>query len=718
MKGQPTPTQVRVLLSDWLGNLRMKEEGHFVHRGKGGIAFRGGSVARYIAGNANGMDTLTAVRHGREAASQVVSAVTPEPSDVQVGGNLSYHVNNGGRHHICLATDYFDEPSLDNNDRIAVMLGLAAHEAAHAAFTDSDAKERMLLEEPELTRALRKDVWNIIEDERIEYLLGDRMPGYADLLGAAKAYYFKKTDEDLRSSGQLPDEPLPKLLAALTLAVRYPSQLTEEEARENFSELDAIRKVLTPYPLTPEGAAEASGRIIGILKDLIKKQLQEQKRQQQEEKMRQQLQQQQQSGQDSQGVQGGAGSPQGEGAPGGGHTPGRLPDGKDGGQKKTEGKGEPGDGPSLFDQPQQPQPDAGSESGASGKDGKDSKEGNDAKDQNGGNGAPGQSKPKRQAAPKVSDREVQEALRKALATEQAKRVLDAIRRDESKADGARQSATLGSRNACLYANDPDVEAAPGSGAGGGIPSRFIFKPRGDAEEYSRALRAVRPYIPAMSKALSCKSQESEYDLRGLPHGKLNTNKLVSFACGNGNIFNKQGKVTCSGASVCILIDESYSMAGLKQWQARLAAVLTNEAVKRISKVNFFCYGYSSTAFNVYAEAGRSNRYALSATGATGGTPTGFAMQCASERIRKRTKDPVLMLVLTDGQAGDRSLVKQMDASLPKKGIQVIGVGILTDHVNTSFRRHIAFKDLRDFAPTMGKLTKGILDRMLVRTDSI
>ena len=167
----------------------------------------------------------------------------------------------------------------------------------------------------------------------------------------------------------------------------------------------------------------------------------------------------------------------------------------------------------------------------------------------------------------------------------------------------------------------------------------------------------------------------------------------------------------------MLIDESGSMRGELQRAAREAAILVNEAIKRIRNVNFYCYGYTDVKLNVYSENGRTSAWALSDTSATGGTPTGDAMYLAAKRVRRFTKDPVLMLVLTDGCPNDCGLVIRQDELLRRQGFLPVGVGILTNAVENTFKEHIVMKDISQFAIEMGKLTKGKLDKMLVRTDS-
>ena len=122
---------------------------------------------------------------------------------------------------------------------------------------------------------------------------------------------------------------------------------------------------------------------------------------------------------------------------------------------------------------------------------------------------------------------------------------------------------------------------------------------------------------------------------------------------------------------------------------------------------------------MYSENNRTSRWALSDTEATGGTPTGRAMEITTRRIRSFTKDPILMLILTDGEPDhwDVPRVIKLDKELPKQKIFPVGVGILTDAVKDLFREYVVMNDISTLALTLGKLTRGKLDKMLVRTDS-
>ncbi len=637
---QPTDSQIDVLMSDWLGNLRMKQEGNYTHKGKGGIKIQRDTTMRdYLIGDVSHMDELDLIKNARIAAEKVVNTVSPRPTSVQVGSDDSFHRSADGRDEITLATNYFDDKDIEKEEKVDIMLGLAAHEAAHAAYTDSESVEEHIVKESPDIQQLKHNIWNIIEDERIEYHLGEDRPGLIDNIAATKGYYFDRMIEQMKTNGQMPTEPLPKLLAAITLAIRYPSQMSRDQVIDNFDDLDEIRRTLTPYPLTPEDAWEATDRVLDIVRKRAEKEMQNQQPQQGNQD-------QQPSGQ-NQGQQGSSAS----------------------GQKQS-------------DQGDQSQ-DSASQQGQS-----------------------------------LTKKEIEQAIANALSSEQGKNVMNAIQKDMNKNDKNDQSQAIDGEDEQDYVNNDDSErACSGLLGGSGQPDTFIRKPKGDREAYCREMKAVRAYIPAMAKALSCKSQQRDYVLKSQPKGRLDTSKLVAYVAGSDKIFSREGAITCSSASVCMLIDESGSMRSDLKRSARRAAILVNEAIKRIKNVNFFCYGYTSELIKVYSEGGKTSPWALSGTDNIAGTPTGLAMHMCSKRVRRFTNDQVLMLVLTDGCPDNTRLVMEQDNELRKKGFIPIGVGILTNAVVNTFRDSIVMNDIADLPVEMGKLTKKRLSKMLVRTDS-
>lgn len=639
-KNKPTKSQIQVVMSDWLGNLREKDEGNYTHRGKKGIRVSGeDSFSEYLIPDADGMCLLELIKQSRIAAEDVVNAVVSEPSVVRVGSDGSCHSSEDGRHVITLATDYFADPTLSNRQKVDILLGLAAHEAAHGAYTEDSLTMKSIMAEMPQFRELKMHIWNLIEDERIEYLLGEEHPGLIDALSVTKSHYFKEATRHLRASGQMPKEPLPKLLATLMLAIRYPSQMDLSDVEECFDELNEIRKILTPFPMTPEGTWDATDKVMDVIRSMAEQKAREDAAQQSQSQGRQQ----QSQSQPSQG---------------GGQQP------HDGNKNGTEGNSS------------QPAPTA---------------------------------------------KQVADALGQMLSSSEATRVMKAIATDIKKGEVSNSikpgSLPVDYGCAMKYVNEDDSEMMQ-SGAGGGNPDTFVFKPKGNQNNYLEALRHVRAYIPAMAKTLSCKGADRDYQMRGMPSGKLNTNKLASFRMGNVNIFDKRSTVTCSRASVVMLIDESGSMQGERQQAARDTAVLINEAIKRIPKVSFHCYGYTSSRLNVYSEGTRPSRWALGDTAASGGTPTGEAMRLAGERVRRLTADPCLMLVLTDGAADHEHKVIEQDKALRTKNIFPIGIGIQTAAVKATFSENVEMKDISELPLALGRLTRGKLDKMLVRHEEV
>lgn len=634
---QPTDSQIRTLMSDWLGNLRLKDEGNYTHKGRGGIhTSREGGFVDYLVGDIDRISELEAIKKGREAAKRVVESVARRPMEVNVGGNASFHQRGTNLDRINLATDFFDDRGLSNREKVDILLGLASHESAHSVYTDYGGSEKHLEGLKDDIAGLKHQVWNILEDERIEYLLGEDRPGLADCIGATKRHYFDRLVKQMRTDGKAPTERVPRLLAALTQAVRYPSEMRREDVVDNFDQLESIRRALTPFPLSPEGCWQATERIMDIIRDEVKKEMEEERQQQQQQ------------------------------------------------QDQAGGPGTPGD------QPQQAPSGERQPSDAQG-------------------GGPGQ----QGNGPAPTKQEIEKALSKALATKEARQVLTAIQKDGDKSDSGNTAGCLMDSDNSRFANEDDAECI---GAGSGDPDFFVFKPKGDAEAYGRCKRSVNALVPAMSHALACKSQQKEYVLRGMPSGKLNTNKLASLRTGNKSIFDKSGAVRCSAASVCLLIDESGSMGGEKQMRAREAAILINEAIARISNVRFFCYGYTSDRLNVYSEMGRTSRFALSATEARGGTPTGKAMKLCADRVRRFGNDRCLMLVMTDGHADNSTLVIQQDKTLHKKGFVPIGIGILSSAVEKTFQEYVVLRNIARLPLDLGKLTKKYLSKMLVTSE--
>lgn len=626
-KRKPTKSQVETLMSDWLEGTRDSET--FIHKNTEGAIRRknsDGALSEYARGRIDESYQPDVLRMAREIAQGVVDGMTDEPIRVVIGSNESY--TDGMC--ICVSSDYFDDPKLKIGEKVDILTGYAIHEACHIRHSDFGQLKKQRDDNPRIDE-LKRMIDNILEDERIEHLLGesqdnggDGMPGLTDYIGCCKKHSFGTYERG--KGGMQMTEKIPAFLDALMGAVRYPAMLTEDMVTENFDALDAVRKTLRPFPKSPKGVMAATDRIVDIMKDM----LDDDDRQNEQNGGNSSQQQQQQSQQEQQNQQG----------------------------KPSQGG-------------------------------------------------------KKDASKKLSD---------ALSSPQAQTQMAAARQAQNSPEGG----TSANDASCVspvsgekdYING-EAEKDTGPGAGGRNTVTFIHHAKGSRMHYDLSLSKVRRYIPAMAKALRCKTNDQDYALQGEKSGKLNTNKLVSMKTGNTNIFTRRGTVTSDKACLCLLIDESGSMSQNRRKEAtREAAVLMNEAVRHLANFQLFIYGFGDEDITIYAENGREDRWALGSTKAKGGTPTAEGMRIAAARIRRVTQDACLMIILTDGEPNDVAATMEQDALLPKKGILPIGVDIMgATRVTQVFSNSITTTDMTELAPNIAKFIKKKLSKMLKKHDS-
>lgn len=268
---KPTRTQIETLMSDWLCGTR--DQKTFVHKNTDGAIFKktlsGRALSEYSRGRLDKSDQADVLRQAREIAQGVVDGMTDEPIRVTLGRGSSYTDGQV----INVSTDYFDDTTMTLGEKVDVLTGYAIHEACHIRHSDFKQLSKNRDADPAVNR-LKRNIDNILEDERIEHLLGesqenggDGMPGLVDYLGCCKRHSFGKYDA--AHACMETTERLPQFLDALLGAIRYPSMLTEEMVTRHFKQLDAVRKILRPFPQSPKSVMAATDRIVDVIKDMI-----------------------------------------------------------------------------------------------------------------------------------------------------------------------------------------------------------------------------------------------------------------------------------------------------------------------------------------------------------------------------------------------------------------------------------------------------------------
>jgi cobalamin biosynthesis protein CobT len=168
---------------------------------------------------------------------------------------------------VVVGTGVLSEKFKDFSKKADIMLGLTTHEMAHVLFSTFSHLKKV-------DDDFHKAILNVIEDERIEYLLCDEFPGYANNIAETKQYFFddKYVVEDAAESASSEEEKYTlELFDVFFKLVRYPKYLTEEMLDKFEMELDDMKKILNPYPKTAIAAFNASKEIRDLFKKLALK---------------------------------------------------------------------------------------------------------------------------------------------------------------------------------------------------------------------------------------------------------------------------------------------------------------------------------------------------------------------------------------------------------------------------------------------------------------
>lgn len=268
----------------------------------------------------------------------------------------------------------------------------------------------------------------------------------------------------------------------------------------------------------------------------------------------------------------------------------------------------------------------------------------------------------------------------------------------------------------------------GDGAEG---DTYFFKAEDNMQEYTSKLSKVTRFAGTIAKLLQVNYRDSKVHLRGMRNGHLDTSKLAEVKQGIPTVYMKTGEVKSQKVSVCLLIDESGSMHGGKIDNAQTSAILFNEALKKVSGVELFVYGHTcdqnednSTDIYVYKEPGFNRKFALGSVTARCCNRDGVAIYEVAKRVRRFTKDPVIMLVLSDGSpaatgyGGNRGIehTREMVVAVQKMDFYVVQVAIgRNDDSAKMFDRFVTFTDISQLPIDLGSLMRGLVRKAAKHT---
>ena len=160
---------------------------------------------------------------------------------------------------VIVSTKVYDDNKIDNNVKLDVFLGTTIHEFSHILYTDM-AKIRK-----NRPNKFLFNLFNTIEDERIEYNTTQNYPGYANFIGQAKYYYF-----DLLYKKAEKQDDLMDVLQNILYIVRYPARVDTKVIYRHQVLFDKIKKVLCDFGNNSKEAYDKAEKIYKLLLDYFK----------------------------------------------------------------------------------------------------------------------------------------------------------------------------------------------------------------------------------------------------------------------------------------------------------------------------------------------------------------------------------------------------------------------------------------------------------------
>lgn len=547
-------------------------------------------------------DSLTKeelIKRAYSIAKDMIVVMDP-PFKVYI--RISNHGGHGATDgkYVYVSTKVFDDPELSVGEKFDVFLGLTIHEGCHLLYTDLNWLNKMTFDAV-------KHIWNIIEDERVERLLGDLKPGLANFLEKTKYYVFDHEYLDTVAGKESELPPFERLVSCFFKIIRYPKYLDERDVVEFAPYLKAIKDVAIPYPDTTEQSVTLAYKVFDIIKELYV-------------------------------------------------------------DKEMEESLEREDGRSA-------------------------------------------------------DEVLKDAMRKfeedsKKTEEKFSKVSEAPSVSAPSGGGKiptdKMSDAVSSRSGLLgeicegLVEEPDTKDV------------FFSKAENDEAEYRRSLDRVRRYIPAIAKIMKGHCREYKLIHRSMRSGLLDTNKLVEAIQGVPAVYIREGAVHTDKIVVGVLIDESGSMHGRRIDAARDAAVLINEALSNQANVELFIYGhsgdiryYKATEMNIYRERGYAPKYSLGSVRARSENRDGVAIYETAKRIRKFTKNPAILFILSDGAPaaygyGGATAMEHVRSCVQKT--ERMGFSVIQVCINHSYDPEKMFKHyviLEDMSTLAFELSKAI-----------
>lgn len=181
------------------------------------------------------------------------------PRNIRIQLNVDAETSCTDGKTVIVSTKVYDDNKIDNNVKLDVFLGATIHEFSHILYTDMAEIRK------NRPNKFLFNLFNTIEDERIEYNTTQNYPGYANFIGQAKYYYF-----DLLYKKAEKQDDLMDVLQNILYIVRYPARVDTKVIYRHQVLFDKIKKVLCDFGNNSKEAYDKAEKIYKLLLDYFK----------------------------------------------------------------------------------------------------------------------------------------------------------------------------------------------------------------------------------------------------------------------------------------------------------------------------------------------------------------------------------------------------------------------------------------------------------------
>lgn len=181
------------------------------------------------------------------------------PRSIRIQLNVDAETSCTDGETVIVSTKVYDDNKIDNNVKLDVFLGTTIHEFSHILYTDMAEIRK------NRPNKFLFNLFNTIEDERIEYNTTQNYPGYANFIGQAKYYYF-----DLLYKKAEKQDDLMDVLQNILYIVRYPARVDTKVIYRHQVLFDKIKKVLCDFGNNSKEAYDKAEKIYKLLLDYFK----------------------------------------------------------------------------------------------------------------------------------------------------------------------------------------------------------------------------------------------------------------------------------------------------------------------------------------------------------------------------------------------------------------------------------------------------------------